>query len=242
MPDNNNRNNIIFSSVATAVAEFTTLPVCTIKTNYQNTNSISIISTTKDVYNRSGIRGFYAASFPAIAGQIFSTASKYTIYRYLDTQNDYPIKNKFLNGMTAGIISSLVTHPLDVIKIHVQMSTPFNNEIKKYGFGIFYRGYSKTFVKIAISSSLFFPLYDYFKEKIINPVFSAALSAGLTTVCMHPVDYLKTRHMAGLKLYNGINPLNYYKGLTLNLMRIVPHFIITMNMIEILEKNFKSRS
>jgi len=242
MTVNNNRNNIIFSSVGTAIAEFTTLPICTIKTNYQNTNSTSIISTTKDIYNRSRISGFYAASFPAIAGQMFSTASKYTIYRYLDTNTNYPIKNKFFNGMTAGIISSLVTHPLDVIKIHIQMSIPFRNEIRKYGFGIFYRGYSKTFVKIGISSSLFFPLYDYFKEKITNPVFSAALSAGVTTVCMHPIDYLKTRHMAGLKLYNGLNPLNYYKGLTINLMRIVPHFIITMNIIEILEKNFKSSS
>jgi hypothetical protein len=242
MTHNNNRNNIIFSSLGTAIAELVTLPVCTIKTNFQNTNSMSIISTTKEVYNRAGIRGFYAASYPAIAGQMFSTASKYTIYRYLDTHINYPIKNKFLNGMTAGIISSLVTHPLDVIKIHVQMSRPLSSDIKKYGFRIFYRGYSKTFVKIAISSSLFFPLYDYFKEKISNPVVSSALSGGLTSICIHPVDYLKTRQMAGLKLYNGINPLHYYKGLTLNLMRIVPHFMITMNMIEILEKKFKNSS
>jgi len=49
---------------------------------------------------------------------------------------------------------------------------------------------------------------------------------------MHPVDYLKTRHMAGLNLYSGWNPLIYYRGLSINLMRIVPHFMITMGVIE----------
>lgn len=233
--NNSSTKNVINSSIATAFAEFATLPVCTIKTNYQNTGSISIITTTKDIYNRSRIRGFYTASLPAIGGQIFSTASKYTIYRYLDTSADYPIKNKFLNGMTAGIISSFATHPLDVLKIHLQMATPFKDEIDKHGLRLFYRGYSKTFVKIAISSSLLFPLYDYFKQEVSNPVFSAGLSASVATVCIHPVDYLKTRHMAGLKLYNGLNPFNYYKGLTLSLLRVIPHFIVTMSIIELLE-------
>ena len=67
--------NIIYSSSATAVAEFLTLPICTIKTNFQNIHDMrvkpSILGVVKDIYRRGGIKPFYAASLPAIGGQIF---------------------------------------------------------------------------------------------------------------------------------------------------------------------------
>ena len=129
--------------------------------------------------------------------------------------------------MTAGLISSLATHPMDVARVHLQMGQSMPGRFKMY-----YRGYSKTFAKIAISSSLFFPLYDTFREHIRNPTLSAMASSTVATVLIHPVDYLKTRHMAGLSLYNGFNPITYYRGICLNLARIVPHFMITMSIIE----------
>lgn len=229
----NTYRNIIYSSSATAIAEFITLPICTIKTNFQNIQDMkinpSIINVSKDIYKRGGFSAFYSASYPAIGGQIFSTTSKYTLYRYFDTNPDYPIKNKFLNGMTAGIISSLFTHPMDVIKVHLQMGNKFRMEK-------LYRGYSKTFAKIALSSSIFFPLYDTIKAKINNPYLSASCSGIVACILMHPIDYLKTRHMAGLNLYEGWNPLIYYRGLSINLLRIVPHFVITMGVIEGMKK------
>jgi len=230
-------NNIISAALGTTIAEVFTLPVCTIKTNFQNTNSDSIYKTTQQIYLRGGIRAFYNASIPAIFGQVFSTTSKYTLYRYLDENNDYPIKNKFLNGMTAGVITSIITHPLDVIKIHIQMNESVYKQIQKNGMMLLYRGYSKTFIKIASSSSIFFPIYDNLQKKINNPFISSITSGFVATLIMHPLDYLKTRQMAGLSLYNGYNILTYYKGLSLNMMRIVPHFVITMNIIEIFKKN-----
>lgn len=231
----NTYKNIISSSSATAIAEFATLPICTIKTNFQNIADMksrpSIINVVKDIYFRGGLRAFYAASYPAIGGQIFSTCSKYTLYRYFTSNPDYPVKNRFLNGLTAGVISSMVTHPLDVFKVHLQMGMKFD--------GFLYRGYSKTFLKIAISSSIFFPLYDTIKEKIEHPLIAAGCSSVVACVLMHPVDYLKTRHMAGLKLYEGLNPMIYYRGLSINLMRIVPHFVITMGVIESIKNNYK---
>lgn len=230
-------NNIISAALGTTVAEIITLPVCTIKTNYQNTNSNSIYNTIHQIYIRGGIRAFYNASIPAIFGQVFSTTSKYTIYRYLDSNIDYPIKNKFLNGITSGVIASLVTHPLDVIKIHIQMNESIYQHLQKDGPSILYRGYSKTLIKIATSSSIFFPIYDTLQNRINNPSLSSMMSGFIASLIMQPIDYLKTRHMAGLSLYNGYNILTYYKGLTLNMMRIIPHFVITMNIIERCKKN-----
>lgn len=239
-------SNLICSASATAIAEFTTLPICTLKTNYQNTTSNSIINTAANMYKENGVKAFYKASFPAIGSQMISTSSKYVLYRYLEDQN-FKYSNKVLNGLFAGLTSTIITHPLDSIKIHLQMNTPFISELKTHGFKLFYRGYSKTLGKIFVSSCLFFPLYDmynnYFKNKqISNTSFWSSFASGFTsTLVMHPIDYMKTRQIYGLPIFQGWNPKNYYKGLTLNLMRVVPHFIIVMTTIDYLQNTISSK-
>ena len=226
--------NIINSATATAIAEIVTLPICTIKTRYQNTQSNSIQQTIKSIYRTSGIKAFYAASVPAISSQVLSTSSKYVLYRHFEDQH-FSYSNKMFNGMISGIMSSLITHPIDSIKIHFQMNTSFMAQLKQHGIGLFYRGYSKTFSKTALGSSLFFPLYDYSNSLFNNPFYASFCSAVISTSIIHPLDYLKTRHIFGLPLYQGYNPITYYKGLTLNLLRVVPHFMIVMTTIDYLK-------
>jgi hypothetical protein len=230
--------NIINSSIATGIAEIITLPICTVKTNYQNSmpSNLSILQTIQTMYKNNGLKIFYSASFPAISSQIISTSSKFVIYKYLDT-NNIITHNKWANGFISGILSSLITHPIDVFKIHWQMKKNVFCEISKYNLSILYRGYSKSFIKSSISCSIFFPLYDTLQRYIENKILNSVISSTIATVIIHPIDYLKTRHIAGLSLYNGLNPINYYRGLTLNMFRIVPHFVITMYCIEKLSNN-----
>lgn len=229
-------DNIINSAIASSVAEITTLPMCTIKTHCQNTNNKSMRDTIKKIYKDGGFFAFYRASFPAFSSQIFSTSSKYAAYRYLN-ETKYISSHKMINGLLAGVATSIVTHPLDTIKVHLQMNTPFIPELKKNGYRLFYRGYSKTFSKVCISSCLFFPLYDYVNAKLNNAFLASFLTSIISTTIMHPIDYLKTRHIYGLQLYQGWNPKLYYTGLTMNLMRIIPNFTIIMTIIDYLERN-----
>lgn len=99
----------------------------------------------------------------------------------------------------------------------------------------FYRGYSKTFAKKAIGSSLFYPIYDYSKTYFNNIFIASLVSAIISTIIMHPVDYLKTIHMCDNLKYSR-NIFYYYNGLSLNLLRIVPHFTIMMCCIEYFKK------
>ena len=235
------------SMFATAVAEIITLPICCIKTNIQNSDNTTIKQTIEIIYKKQGIKGFYNASFPAVGSQIISSSSKWFMYKWLNknvsfVKNDN--MNKVFSGFFSGITSSLFTHPIDSVKIHMQMSTPFIPELKKNGIKLFYRGYSKTFAKIAVGNSLFFPLNDIFTEIIDNKsnfmyrLAPSALSAFISTIIVHPLDYIKTRQIYGLSIYLGINPINYYKGLSLNLTRVIPHFIIMINIINYLnDKN-----
>jgi len=222
------------ASVATTIAETITLPICTIKTNHQNTESKYIMNTVKNIYDRAGIKGFYKASLPSIGSQVFSTSSKYYLYNYFQQLN-LPYSNNVLNGLMGGVISSFITHPIDTMKIHYQMGTPFGPEFKKYGPKLFYRGYSKTFGKVCLGSTLFFPLYSFYFDYFQNPVYASLASSIISTCIMHPLDFLKTRHIYNLSLYQGFSPFIYYKGLSLNLLRVVPHFTIVMSIIHYLE-------
>lgn len=229
-------DRLIHSATATAVAEIATLPICTLKTVYQNTRSDSIRQTIKLIYSHNGIKSFYRACYPAVSSQILSTSSKYVLYRKLEDLK-LPHTNKIINGIGSGVLASVLTHPVDVIKIHLQMNVKFISALQEHGPKIFYQGYSKSLSKVIVASSLFFPLTDYSLNFTNNNVVVASLfSSVISTMIVHPIDYLKTRHMYGQSLFQGWNPRFYYKGLSLNLLRVVPHFVIVMTGIDVIEK------
>ena len=226
-----------------------TLPICTAKTNYQTDLQYkSIFDVCKNIFNTRGIYGFYSASLPAIGSQIISTASKYTFYNFIknyrNTQSG-DIQNNILNGAVGGVGASLFSHPLDVLKIHRQNNVPFMQEFNKVGFPLIYRGYSKTLIRSIMVTSLIFPFYDFYKSKCDNIFVAAALSALTGTAFLHPVDNLKVRHIAGQSLYLNFGNISgnikyYYRGVHVNLLRVMPHFIITMYITEQIKKQFAS--
>lgn len=218
----------ISAATATIVAEITTLPICTIKTNYQNSN-LKIKECIHLIYKQNGIAGFYKASFAAISSQVLSTTLKYTGYESIKSVSENTPKP--IIGLMSGLMSSIVTHPIDVLKIHYQMQTPIVPVIKENGISVFYRGYSKTLAKVSISSMCFFPIYDMSRELTGNNASAAFISAIISTTIMQPVDYMKVRHIYGLP-FRG----NYFKGLTLNLVRVVPHFVIMMTTLEMMKE------
>jgi len=233
-------NNLINSSIATIFAELITIPICTVKTQYQNSDSTSIINIIKKIYKENGIKIFFKSSGFSIFFQVVSTSSKFVIYRYLNTLNFNYVNsnfgNKIIDGAISGILSSILTHPIEFAKINTQMKQSVTDKIKNQGIKIIYKGYSKTIIKATIGSSLFFPFYDFFNTTINNPFYASFCSATLSTLILHPIDYIKTRNIFGLKWFNGFNPFVYYKGLSLSLARVVPHFMITMIVVDYLEK------
>jgi hypothetical protein len=74
-------NKIISISSATFIAEIITLPICTIKTIYQNNNHLNTVQTIQKIYSENKLKGFFNASKPAIISQIISTTSKYIFYK-----------------------------------------------------------------------------------------------------------------------------------------------------------------
>lgn len=239
--------DLISSSISTAIAEIITLPICTIKTNYQtNLNHKSIFNVYNDIKTTRGFYGFYDASAFAIISQIASTATKFTFYSYIKkyrNTDQKDIKNNIINGAIGGSIASVFSHPFDVLKIHKQTNKPFIQEFKNVGPSLMYRGWSKSLTKNILLTSIVFPFYDFYKSKFNNPIIAAGLSASTATLVIHPIDYLKVRHISNQPLYPSFGNMSnyfkyYYRGVHVNLMRVVPHFIITMVITENLKQKF----
>ena len=217
---------LIPSAAGAVIAELVTLPVCTIKTVYQNSQkSQTIIDTVKQIYTQSGIRGFYRSSMTSVAFQGVSTTSKFGIYQYLNSRNG----DHRGHGAMAGFITSLVTHPIQVLKIYNQMNQSLIKEFRIFGLRLMYRGYSKTLIKTTLSASLYFPLYDAYYAQTHRLDLSAIGSAITSCLIIHPFDYFRTRQIYNKPLFQGFNPVIYYRGLSLNLLRNVPHFVIFMS-------------
>lgn len=221
--------NMLAITSGTITAEIATLPICTIKTKYQNTGNLGIVNTAKNIYSNYGVKGFYNSSIPALSSQILSTGSKYIIYQKCNKDYGY---NRAVSGALSGLLGSIVVHPFDTVKIHQQMGTPFIPAFKASGYNplMLWRGYSKTVLKYSVGGVCFLPIFEYCKERINTPTAALISSIVSTTICQ-PLDYMKVRQIYGLSIFSNSNPWyikQYYKGLTLNLIRVVPHFTISM--------------
>lgn len=233
------KHHILIPAFSVGIAELCTLPICSLKSNYQNTNSNSAIHTFKNMtnvakteYNGNYFKVFYRASIPALISQVFSTTSKLALYNFFSHYSD----NLMLNGAISGICVSLITHPFDTIKIRDQLRTSILLFHEKNIIKNLYKGYSKTFVKTTVGGILFFPLFDKIKSLNFSLFQSAFISSVVSTCILHPFDYAKTRQCANLPWFSGYNPIVYMKGLHVSLLRIVPHFTISVSLIEYLRK------
>lgn len=223
--------SLLPSIIGTIVAEFLTLPICTIKTIYQNNPNFTIRQTINLIWKKSGYKGFIQASTPAIIAQIVSTSSKYTFYnkikQYRQTQSNDLISNS-INGMIGGILGSLFSHPIDVWKNYSQRNEKFN--WKKMDYKLYYQGYYASSYKNIVLYASLFPIYDFYKQKF-NSIYISSIATTITvSFIVQPFDYYKTVKIAGNKFNFQLNNLS--RGFGLMLFRSIPHFLITMSIIE----------
>jgi hypothetical protein len=177
------------------------------------------------------LSAFYKASPAAVTSQVLSTGLKYSLYRYL--QRNLTYNNSFLCGFLSGVAATVVTHPIDAVRVYLQMgNNNIKQEFKSRPLNFMYRGYSRSFLKSGVGSSCFYPIYDYCKSHVSDPILASGMSAVISATIMQPFDYSKNRAIYGLTEVNKWNPITYFRGYSLNLLRIVPHFIITMTVIE----------
>ena len=217
-------STISIAMTGNTVAEILTLPITVIRVVYQ-TNNITLKDTIVQIKNRSG---FYNGGAIALLSKALSISMKYTIYRkikdYRGTEKDDLVGNCF-NGFLCGVIGTTVTNPLMVWRTQRQ-----RGELMKLGYA--YRGLMWSIIRCIPLYSLLFPVFDYYNNKLQNPI----LAAGCTNLSIFPVtqpfDYIRTRKAAGKKTPLTWKIFRYYKGGTLAILRNMPHLMISMTIID----------
>jgi hypothetical protein len=230
--DTNLHINCFSSCIGTLMAEIATLPVCTVKTIYQNNKNLSIPQTFELICKNQGVKGFFTASSPAIITQVLSTSSKFTLYEKIKqvrkTSNSNVLDNS-INGVISGLTGSLITHPFDVWKNFTQRNENYLSHLKNSSKSVchlvksgLYPGYTGSIGKNIVLYSTLFPLNDFFKSKFDSIYISAPLTTLTVSLIVQPFDYYKVVKIAGNK------PSQPFRGFTLMLARNIPHFTITM--------------
>lgn len=232
-------SNLFPSLIGTLGAEIITLPICTVKTIYQNNPMHKSIGyTVKNIIETTGYKGFIQASPHAVLSQVISTSTKYTFYhkikKFRQTDSNDLISNSF-NGLVGGILGSFFSHPIDVWKNYVQRNEYFN--WKSFNPKLYYQGYTASIYKNAVLYSCLFPLYDYYKKKFNNVLISSVFTTMTVSAIIQPFDYYKTVKMAGTNVkFDMGNIKQFGRGFNLMLLRSVPHFLITMGITEKIKK------
>ena len=83
-------------------------------------------------------------------------------------------------------------------------------------------------------------LYDFYKYKFNDSTFVAPITLITSTMIVQPLDFIKTKMIAKQNCNFGLDIPKYYKGISLQLLRNVPRFWISMTFMEKINKSFNN--
>jgi len=148
----------------------------------------------------------------------------------------------FISGLSAGLVSTFVCNPFDVIRTNMQVN---RNYISNYKFSYLYRGIFHGIITIPFYWSFYFHFYGKFKKynqtklSFINGYLAANISSTLTC----PLWFIRQKSLTN-ETFNFINHYKkygikpFYNGLSSTYI-INLSFIIQMPLYENLKQNTK---
>ena len=113
-------------------------------------------------------------------------------------------KAQILGSVVAGISSTVLGHPLDTIKTHLQTSAHARTSLevaKQLRFGVF-RGMAPPLVNAIVMNSIMFSVFDAVESRFKNPFIAGVISGFATAVISTPTDYVKIQMQLSSKEQN----------------------------------------
>ncbi|CCF56502.1 hypothetical protein KAFR_0B02040 [Kazachstania africana CBS 2517] len=224
--------NFALGSVAGCIGSTFVYPIDFIKTRMQAQRSLTKYKNSIDclikVYSREGIKGLFSGLGFQLLGVAPEKAIKLTINDFLrnkltDKRNaSIKLPNEVFAGAIAGACQVLVTNPIEIVKIKLQVRSEYLAEadsiygkanglhiIKKLGFPGLYRGITACLMRDVPFSAIYFPTYAHLKKDIFHfdpnkpgkrkrlktwELLTAGALAGMPAAFLTtPLDVIKTR-------------------------------------------------
>lgn len=226
----------VYGGLASITAEFGTFPIDTTKTRLQiqgqqidakhtELRYRGMLHAIMRISKEEGVRALYNGISPAVLRQATYGTIKIGVYYSIKKQfvKSPEDENLFINvccGMFAGVVSSTIANPTDVLKVRLQarndsmgtqnMFRSFLDIFRKEGLAGLWRGVGPTAQRAAIIVGVELPAYDVTKryfldsgllgDTITNHFLSSCVAGLAGAIGSNPVDVVKTRLMNQRKL------------------------------------------
>lgn len=175
--ESNVARSLIAGSVSGVLARFGTAPMDTMKIRLQITPGSSgqghVLNVVKEMLHKEGIRGFWKGNVPGLlmyvvyGGVQFST---YTFYNGLLSPLGWNSQwHSFVVGALAGMSSSLVSYPFDVLRTRFvadrsrqlsRLGATVAQVIRENGVQGLFKGLTASMVTITLTTSILFTTYE----------------------------------------------------------------------------------
>ncbi|AAW42258.1 mitochondrial inner membrane protein, putative [Cryptococcus deneoformans JEC21] len=240
--------NFVQGGIAGGLGAYAVYPIDLVKTRLQNQRSTVVgevlyrnaFDCVKKVYtNEGGIRAFYRGVLPQLVGVAPEKAIKLTVNELVRKKatdpetGRIPLLMEIVAGGSAGGCQVVVTNPLEIIKIRLQMAGEITRAeggtaaprgafhvIKQLGLIGLYKGATACFARDIPFSMIYFTSYAHLKKDVFHEghhgkvlsfgeLLAAAGIAGMPAAYLTtPADVVKTRLQsqarAGQTVYKGI--------------------------------------
>jgi len=145
--------------------------------------------------------------------------------------------NEVIPAFSAGVVSTIICNPLDVIRINYQI----NSKKNLYNRDIFYRGMGYSLITIPSFWVIYFPIYQRLKEKIPIPI-AAYVSCCIGSIFTTPLWVLRQKSMT-LKphCFKTVKFSEYYTGLSLTFL-VNLNFTVQIPVYEFLKTKVENNS
>lgn len=188
---NRNKDQLHFltSSLSRAISGILTNPIQVVRTRFE-VLGFSQYNNTFDafmkIYQKEGLAGFSAGVIPTTLRDVPFAGIYFTIYmrtkRFLEktAKNMSLLTKSFISGMMAGVVSTILTNPFDIIRARMQYGVFMKEESKRYknvregvrkiyrleGLQGFMKGLGPRLMRKPLSNSLSFVIYEGFHKAI----------------------------------------------------------------------------
>lgn len=221
----------VYGGICSAVAECGTFPIDTTKTRLQIQGQVNdvrhrqlryrgMLHALVRISKEEGLRALYSGIGPAILRQTTYGTVKIGIYYSLknalmrDPHDETLVKN-MICGIFAGVVSSSLANPTDVLKVRMQAHHQYYKEKGMFqcfldmynseGIRGLWRGVGPTAQRAAVVVGVELPVYDITKKNLILSTslddnvythFISSFIAGMSgAIASTPIDVIRTRLM-----------------------------------------------
>eukprot|EP00897_Mesotaenium_endlicherianum_P005713 jgi/Mesen1/516/ME000104S10607 len=258
----------VAGAVAGAVAKSITAPLDRVKLQMQvagvqvakeGAKKISLLGAFVKIFNEEGAAGYWKGNMPQVlriipysAVQLFAYESYKKIFQGTDAELSVPAR--LAAGACAGMTSTLVTYPLDVLRLRLavdplskSMSKVALNMLRDEGAASFYKGLGPSLLGIAPYIAINFCVFDLikksmpedFRKKPIASFVTALAASTVATVTCYPLDTVRRQlqmkntpyksvldAIPGILARDGVPGL--YRGFLANALKNLPNSSIRL--------------